>query len=340
MKTAILISLTILIFLGLESCKKKAKPFVIAPIEYVKDIYITGTATENGTNQACYWKNGNKVILASSNEPCIATDIKVTANGDVYVCGRIGAKPQVFYWKNGIQYPVTNINDHCDASCIAINGDSVYIGGGVNNNVSQSYMPFIWSRKIGGSGNDIKMAPYSGFIYDIEFSKNNMYATGRIWNYDKEIYNAAYFTNGILSILSNQLSRAYDIHIDNGTVYICGNVTPQSQANAVYWKDGVQTNVTTGEYAEANCIDVYSNAVYIGGYTKNNNVYNAVYWNVKTKNVLNNSASYVGTIDIDVVSGDIYALTSTNVALYKNNAPILTLTNATPTSLFITKTLK
>jgi hypothetical protein len=340
MKTAIIISCILLNIFALNSCKRKPQPFVITPIEYVKDIYIAGTATENGTNQACYWKNGNKVVLATSNDQCVATDITVTAGGDVYVCGFVGFKPQVFYWKNGIQYPVTELNEDCVGSCIAINGDSVYIGGGVFDGVTEFYSPYIWARKIGGIGNDIKMASSYGYINDIEFYKNNLYAIGRIWDANIKVFKAAYFNNGFLSLLSNQRSSAEDLFIDNGTVYICGEVSTNSKTDAVFWKDGAQTNLTTGENTSAFCLDVFEKVVYSGGRTLNNNSYSPIYWFNTTKNIFNNSAQNGTTVDIDIISGDNYALTSPNVTLYKNNAPLLTIPNARATSLFITKTLK
>jgi hypothetical protein len=342
MKIIMLTICTMLSLFGLHSCKKKPKN-VVPPLAQIKDIYISGTETINGTHQACYWKNGNKVILASSTEECVANDIEVTKNGDVYVCGTIGTKPQVVYWKNGIQYNVTNTNDKCTCSSIELKGDSVYIGGSIYvTGTTFDYVPMIWSRK-GTMGKDVQMTNNAGAITALTLYNGKMYATANLifdnWS------RAAYFLDNKLNYLvaaTVKESYAEDIVIEGDSIYIVGAEADLNYVvNAVFWKNGKQYPIQAN--ATAKRIDVLDGYVYTCGYFQYILNNRAIYWNNTARNLICDPSKNSEAVDIKNAAGENFVLATEKVAnstskilLFRNNSPTTIGNNAKPTSLFVT----
>jgi len=82
------------------------------------DVYITGSERETGStvNKACYWKNGVKTELPGGNT-LVATDVKVGANGDVFVASRLsgGGYSVLTYWKNNVPATLGSSSDNFSA---------------------------------------------------------------------------------------------------------------------------------------------------------------------------------------------------------------------------------
>jgi hypothetical protein len=344
MKNLLLVLSAIVFCTAWGACRKKPAPFVPAPIEYVKDIYITGTQQVGGSNQACYWKNGIKVILASSIAPCCATDVKVAANGDVYVCGYIGIKRQIVYWKNGVQYAVTSAADDCYAGCIDVEHDSVFIGGSKSEPGSSIARPYVWSRKVAGGGKEYQMSPTVGAISDLMFYKGVMHAVGTIVVGSNNT--ATHFENFKPFSLTTSESYANAIHIDSNNICISGQLLNGVDIGAVYWLNGGLVSLTTGANASGNDVDFYDGFVYTAG-TVFGAQRSSAYWSNQARTTITDAAYYCEALNIDMISGDVYTMamqTDVNlvsrIALYKNSTKTMTIANATPTSMFISKELK
>ena len=68
------------------------------------DVYIAGfQLNANNTFEACYWKNGTKVIVSNTINLDAGLQSIFIKNTDIYACGTtlVNATPTITYWKNG-----------------------------------------------------------------------------------------------------------------------------------------------------------------------------------------------------------------------------------------------
>ena len=97
------------------------------------DTYFAGMSGSFSVSKTEYWKNGTEYLIPSSYYSSDATDIFVTDNNDVYVCGEVipsaGGVGQATYWKNGIAVTLSNTGTHSWATCIRVIGSDVYVSG-------------------------------------------------------------------------------------------------------------------------------------------------------------------------------------------------------------------
>jgi hypothetical protein len=160
MKTLILPFLFLLTFVvscktdDLETLEKNATSV---------DLYIAGA--EN--NQACYWKNGQKIILPNGTG-LYATQITVE-NNDVYVYGAMTSEytlslssKHLYLWKNGVKYnldeylqdvpdPSPDNNFGISNKMIVENGNTYFCGYILNSNPlpnQGTYSYYFWKNGI------------------------------------------------------------------------------------------------------------------------------------------------------------------------------------------------
>jgi hypothetical protein len=145
------------------------------------DVYVAGSKD----GQACYWKNGQIVMLNSGGfENADATKI-IVSNNDVYVLGQGYSNSQAnsqrnLYWKNGV---VTNLNT-------------------TFSNSSQT-VSAIDDMKV--FGND---------VYFVGFLKPTFLTV--------EIYDLVYWKNGVKTIVESNLNTAgsAQLAVQNNDVYV------------------------------------------------------------------------------------------------------------------------
>jgi hypothetical protein len=109
------------------------------------DVYVAGSKN----NQACYWKNGQVVMLDSSGFQDATANKIIVSNGDVYVLGYSNNNFYLpLFWKNNI---LSELNNSFNANFLAINdfdvvGDDVFICGYSSNNQSNGYSFGYWKN--------------------------------------------------------------------------------------------------------------------------------------------------------------------------------------------------
>ncbi|MEO3407865.1 hypothetical protein AAFN85_28355 [Mucilaginibacter sp. CAU 1740] len=136
----------------------------------------------------------------------------------------------------------------------------------------------------------------------------NVYVAGSTYDSVTYVRQAAYWKNGVATILTNgtKNAAANAITVNGNDVYTAGYTTDANGAYiATYWKNGVQVNLTTNAVnASAGSIAVDGNDVYITGFIESS----AVYWKNGQRVTLSllsdkNSGSTAG---IAIQGSDIY----------------------------------
>jgi hypothetical protein len=139
------------------------------------DVYLAGSVSVGGKRVASYWRNGNRVSLASDTDSSFAFAI-TTRNSDVHVVGQKGshyAEKNYYatYWKNGVEVSLTDHSeDYSVAKDIAIAGNDVYIVGYVKKGNTKEAK--IWKNGVPStlpSGNTVS----SIFVFN-----DDIYVTG------------------------------------------------------------------------------------------------------------------------------------------------------------------
>ncbi len=147
-------------------------------IKVVKDnVYVCGGY--KGT--ACYWKNGKKVdLMVTTGSQYYHTSSLSIVGDDVYVCGRIEkflielreTSASACYWKNGKRVDLTDVTDDSQyyyTSSICVDGDDVYVCGGINfwgNANGINTIACYWK-------NGVEITLGIGSTYGMVFSRSN-----------------------------------------------------------------------------------------------------------------------------------------------------------------------
>jgi hypothetical protein len=233
------------------------------------------------------------------------------ASADVYVAGIEDGISKV--WKNGIPTNLSTVLDTSTAYSVFVLGTDVYVAGYVGQ------FARIWKNGIGSNlstNNNYKSVAKAVYVSGLD-----VYAAG---NESIVINGATYETpkvwkNGITSFLTlpngfNQ-GAATSVFVQGSDVYVTGYVLTIPSAanptgisnNAVIWKNGVPSILSTGNTSLAYAWSVFVNGtdVYVAGSMSIANDYNkAVYWK---NGVVTSLSTYNGNaFSIFVFNSDIY----------------------------------
>lgn len=195
------------------------------------DLYIAGAES----NQACYWKNGQKVIL--QNGTGLYAHQIIVENNNIYVLGLKTSEyildlPSKHYylWKNGTRYnldeyledvpnPGSNSYFGINTKMIVENGD-IYFSGYVTIYNSSSTPPitsyYSWKNGIKTLiSNDSNVTFHSS--YDL-INNEIYYSIRKNYQYNPLTWETGFFKNNIyFSLASN--SDVKSLHVDNSGTY-------------------------------------------------------------------------------------------------------------------------
>lgn len=217
----------------------------------------------------------NILPLSSGLKNSQASSLAVTGT-NVYVAASDGKFAA--YWKDGVEtkLPSTGKGEGIGNAITIFNGD-VYIGG------SDSTFAVYWKN-----GTEVflpRSAPGSGTVTSIVVSGGSVYAAGSDGTFP------AYWKDGVETKLPSDGISAYasSTAVTSSDVYVCGIDATDNYSNAVYWKNGVKTNLTTNTqtFSSGNAIAVFDADVIVAGADNNT----AVYWKNGVKTTL---ASTIG----------------------------------------------
>lgn len=165
-----------------------------------------------------YWKNGVVHSLDSDTSVVDTAGGKVflhpqtfgiaVSGNDVYSCGAIIHDAQIWsdipepvyvssqalYWKNSIPIQLPNSTPSSLATCIAVAGDTVYVGGEVNYQYQGNAT--IWTNGVA-----TVLSTNASTVYGIAVSGNDVYAAGS--EYINGVPYSTYWRNGVATHLGS-----------------------------------------------------------------------------------------------------------------------------------------
>lgn len=257
--------LLVLIALFAISCSSSddAAPTPPTPIPTVKDVYVVGYETTSGGSRIPkYWKNGTGTTLSTSiggsAESIFVSGTDVYTAGYVYVSG--GASNAV-YWKNNAP---TNLptSGQSYATGIFVSGTDVYVCGYEMS--AGKYRARYWKNGVVYSLSDGTKDAYARGIF---VSGSDVYVCGTESGNAGGTATAKYWKN---SVATNLTAEAYGCNAT--AITIVGNdiyVSGREGSDAVYWKNGAKTVVSTatvGSYFQGNDIAFNGADVYVAGW--------------------------------------------------------------------------
>jgi hypothetical protein len=254
-------------------------------------VYIAGSMPGLVYGYPGYWKDGVQHVFPKNGE---ALAIAVIGN-DIYIAGYIdtfdGSNHSLArLWKNGIEIPLTNPFSCCGqttssiATGIDVYNNQVFIcGTAFNNGYFSSAM--IW--KVDGTGTAYSKPSTSGLTdtstmaTGIKFQGSEMYVCG-ITSFEFGNSFLTYWKNGIPMMQSapeTTNSKYISIAIQGTDVYTAGLDGVNGLLSSAYWKNNIETLLTTN--AESKRVAIHGNDIYVVGDTyrdANYSVATPVFW--------------------------------------------------------------
>jgi hypothetical protein len=301
-------------------------------------VYVAGDSFDLSTQYRpwpVYWVNGKAVHLPNA-APASGNGIVVT-DSNVYVsCDGIYFGNNVTYWKDTIGIylaDATLINPV--ANGLTASGKDLYIVGSGYINGYQQYIPLYWKNR----NNAVKVATN---VYDhaegrsISVSGSDIYVAGTMPDINMlGTSPPCFWKNGAVTFLrpvspSSDRGRANSIYVSGSDVYVVGEVYPIGSGSsvgwAVYWKNGVATELTSPTVmSQANGLTVSGSDVYIAGAVfGSDGALHATYWKNGVPTTLDQKYSVATAITVS--GNDVYVAGNRSVdsALYwKNGTPVV-----------------
>jgi len=268
------------------------------------DVYVAGSCNQKISssqyqNVACYWKNGQKIILSTVNSSTLvgANCIYVVGN-DVYVVGYEGNN--AILWKNGVATNLSNgINTvgyiagtgtYNALSVAVLPNGTIHIAGLMNGqyNGYTKYYAVHWTI-YGNTVNTKILSTNSGNKEDREspnnicFYNNDIYISGN--KTAPAVDAAAKYWKNDTAFTIPFVNNVVSMYIDNTDMYFLG----QSGSFFKYWKNGIGTNLT--ESNGVNDMFIIGTDVYVGGSGNGASGSYSKYWKNGTEISLANGIS-------------------------------------------------
>lgn len=145
---------------------------------------------------------------------------------------------------------------------------------------------------------------------------------------------AAYWKNGVPTIISNNPSVIYDIKVFGNDVFAVGKESINGSASkATFWKNGIRITLSNSNFgSDANSLAIQGSDVYVSGSEYDGSKYVAKYWkNNQGINLLSGNNSG-GTSGIAVDANNFYIIgaisdNSTNTAKFWKNGIVVAMFN-------------
>ncbi|WP_421943150.1 hypothetical protein [Pedobacter sp.] len=289
------LSTLLAIIICLVACKKE----VITNIpddEGVNVVYAAGSVIDvTGMSKACYWKNGNLVLLPMPETAFGSTSTIIQKDKDIYVCGSYNSNGTFIgcVWKNSTKQDLQMITGFPRVSPqkMFIVGNDVYVSGSVDNGFSAKIC--YWKNGVPTVITDVHDNSAINNANAIYVSGNDIYITGQSTKYPG-IEVASYWKNGTRSDLTfthtTQWSMGKDIKFVNNTLYAGGYAYDAANlvSQAMIWKNGMGQSLPTIGDASVEDLAIIENDVYASGWFKRNRgaIKEACYWKNNAINIL------------------------------------------------------
>jgi hypothetical protein len=230
------------------------------------DVYVAAQASG-----VLYWKNGQSVYLASTQNNFGGAYSIAVSDTNVYVGGytyfSIYPSFEAAYWKNQQKTILSSPDSAGELRALVLSGNNIYAGG------SESYKPVYWkngvkySLPMDGGG--------YGRVHALAVNGNDVYAAGFEAGPNNE-QRSVYWKNGVETVLGKNGIvdlGATSITTNGNDIYVCAT----DSGDAVYWKNGVRVVLEKhpdNNYVDATAITIMNKSVYVTGSFNGD----AVYW--------------------------------------------------------------
>jgi len=264
----------------------------------VRTVLVAGYySTPSFIDVACYWKNGELIVLGDGVDSSHSYSIAVSGN-NIYIAGYYTNSNLVqvaCYWIDDVESRV-DLGDGINSSYstdIAVSGNNIYVSG-----YEASSGAFYWLINDNITRIDLNPNPMAS-ASSIFVEGDNVYVLGV--NASTE---PCYWTNGVETILANADS-ASSIFVEGGNVYVSG---VNSSFEPCYWTNNTATILTReGSFTYVNDIYVSGSDIYIAGSDYIGAIFTACYWGPDgTKTNFDSGTFGAWAESIFFFEGDIY----------------------------------
>jgi hypothetical protein len=216
------------------------------------------TAVSGMPPQSVIWKNGTETVIdGATSRPLIASH-----NGNLFGVWR--ETTGWVYNKNGDSQSMTDTAFTFAPTSITLLRDDIFISGYSSGHPSAQTDSPPDHAQYWKNGNLIFRENEASSGLSISTHQNDIYMAGYLYDNDNATSTACYWKNGQRVNLTDgsDVATATSVFATDSHVYAAGIINDQ----AVYWKDGEATILTTGHYSMANAIYVQGEDVHIAGY--------------------------------------------------------------------------
>lgn len=193
---------------------------------------------------------------------------------DVYIAGStqttdIGLSQNSIaaYWKNGIITKVSDSTLNAGAYAIAVNGSDIYVVGYISTSLTTNHIAVYWKN-----GVMTKLTDGSTFAYanSIAVKGSTVYVGGMVTNGNGK-YVATLWKNNTPTNLADGTTDSFlnAIAVNGNDVYAAGT----DKGTAMLWKNGIGTQLATGQPSNANALAIVGSDVYVAGGIASSPVY-------------------------------------------------------------------
>jgi hypothetical protein len=303
------------------------------------DVYVAGYTQNFILGNAFYTKNGIEDSLPRDSAVGALGSCVFVAGNTVYVAGTQSYSP------DSSTTPFTTLTaTYPIAGTVA----TVWTNG-VESHLQSYGIP-------GGAGdsNRFNASYYSDYVSGIQVAGNDVYVSGGSHqsqrNNPPSYRFAEYWKNGVPTLLVNGLldssANAYSfdaypattgIAVAGSDVYVAGyESTSGGSLNAIYWKNGVPTYLSTSPAGSiANAIAVSGTDVYVAGYQNINDTSRAMLWKNGVAAILPYGTGSAAANAVFVSGADVYVagygwhIGGYYVSTYWKNGVLTSLTDGT-----------
>jgi hypothetical protein len=263
------------------------------------NVYVSGYYVDaSNRSWAVLWKNGTATPLSNDTEDVQATGVHVS-DGVVYVSGTIIASTSdgiPVLWEDGARTELLSAAAQDGAgNGLAVDpaAATVVVAGEYRDGVAAAYAAKLWN----GAGNEIDVS--NGDVseaLDVDVgSDGNYYVAGSFFDSDRFpsaywVFDSATSTSTRTDLTrpggSNQISKAFGIDEEGGTVYTAGFYPEGTVGTAAYWTDQTRTTLSSGLEGRAMDIMVIEGTSNSVGYHVSSGTREAILWQGTTAIVL------------------------------------------------------
>lgn len=221
------------------------------------DLYAAGSMFTNTNPAAVYWKNANMTSLTDGVKEGTAYRIAVSGT-DVYIAlvdGGPALDMKGFLWhNNSTMLMSTNPNNSSSyATSVAISGNDVYVGTSETDLTTFQNDAYLWK-------NSSIYSALPSLPWKIVCRGSNVFVAF----YKEQIDPVVWKDGQLITFPAPSKGAITSIFPESNDLYACGYILSGSIKKAVFWKNGIVTELTDGTHnATATDLAVVGQDVYV-----------------------------------------------------------------------------